>query len=94
MADDENGGWHLDKRVPLALMFGLLMQAGVFGWWAAAIDGRVAVTERDINRVERQIQVMTTAAQQQAVQLGRIEENLSALRGDIARMVRALESRP
>jgi len=84
----------LDKRVPIALIAGLFLQAATFGWWASQIDSRVETNTRDIGRVERQIEAIVAASQAQAVQLGRIEENISGLRADMARLVRALEARP
>ena len=39
--DLEHPGWHLDKRVPLALIIALVIQTiGAF-WWAATIQERV-----------------------------------------------------
>lgn len=39
--------WHLDKRVPIALIFAIVVQtAGAF-WWASDISGRVARLESD-----------------------------------------------
>ena len=84
----------MDKRVPIALIAGLFLQAATFGWWASQIDSRVETNTRDIGRVERQIEAIVAASQAQAVQLGRIEENISGLRADMARLVRALEARP
>ena len=91
--NDIVGGWHLDKRVPIALIAGLFLQAATFGWWASQINSRVEINTRDIGRVERQIEAIVAASQAQAVQLGRIEESVAALRGDVARLIRALESR-
>ena len=41
--------WHLDKRVPIALIFTVLMQTLVAVWWAAALSSSV---ESITNRVE------------------------------------------
>ncbi|MCE3233773.1 MAG: hypothetical protein K0R98_2030 [Rickettsiaceae bacterium] len=55
--------WHLDKRVPIAMLFALLanLLAGI--WYAAKIDSRVAALEistRDNNLVlERLVRVET-----------------------------------
>jgi Tfp pilus assembly protein PilO len=87
----ESGDWHLDKRVPVALIFGLLIQMLGFGWWASQLEGRLTTTERDIGRLERQAEAAAIAVQQQAIQLGRIEESVAAMRTDIQRMVRVLE---
>lgn len=85
--------WHLDKRVPVALIIALVLQAGGFGWWAASLDTRMSVAERDIVKLEAQGDALVAAAQAQAVQLGRIEEGIAAMRVDINRMIRAMEQR-
>ena len=33
--------WHLDKRVPIALIFAIALQTGGALWWAASIQTRV-----------------------------------------------------
>lgn len=38
--------WHLDRRVPLALIMTLAVQTGGFIWWAASLSERVNVLER------------------------------------------------
>ena len=38
--------WHLDKKVPLALIVTLMVQSGTFIWWAAKADNRLDVLER------------------------------------------------
>lgn len=38
--------WHLDKKVPIALIFAILVQTGTAFWFASAIDTRVAQLER------------------------------------------------
>lgn len=39
--------WHLDKRVPLALMLALIAQTGSVIWWASGIDYRIGRLEID-----------------------------------------------
>jgi hypothetical protein len=39
--------WHLDKKVPLALILTLALQSGAFIWWAAKADNRLDNLERD-----------------------------------------------
>lgn len=34
-------GWHADRRVPIALIFTILMQSGVVIWWAADMSAKV-----------------------------------------------------
>ncbi len=39
--------WHLDKRVPVALILTILAQTIGAVWWAASLSARVDVLERD-----------------------------------------------
>lgn len=40
--------WHLDKKVPLALIITLMGQTGAMVWWAASQDGRIAILEEKV----------------------------------------------
>ena len=94
--------WHLDKRVPVALIFAMIIQfAGLVSggvWFASkldskidAVDARVTVVDRDMNRLSRQISTMADASNVQAVQLGRIEEQITGMRGDVSRLISSIE---
>ena len=37
--------WHLDKRIPLALIVTIAMQTLAATWWAASVDARLAAVE-------------------------------------------------
>lgn len=39
------GPWHLDKRIPLALIGAILVQTGAAFWWASSINERVTSLE-------------------------------------------------
>ena len=83
--------WHLDKRVPIALIFAIALQTGGALWWAASIQARVGANESAVQRLDAVVQIQRDASQSQAVQLGRIEEQIGGLRTDIARLVAAIE---
>jgi hypothetical protein len=83
--------WHLDRRVPIALIVALAVQTSGIVWWAASLSGRVDQHARDIARTGGEVAVLRDAAQTQAVQMGRIEEQISGLRTDIGRLLMALE---
>lgn len=102
MADES---WHLDKRVPIALIFALVIQflgLLVGGLWFAAklesridaVDARVSTTDRDLTRLTDQVQTVLGSTNQQAIQLGRIEEGQNAMRTDLNRVLQYLERRP
>jgi hypothetical protein len=38
---EQPAAWHLDKRVPIALIATLAIQTAGMVWWAASITGRV-----------------------------------------------------
>lgn len=54
MANDQakptSEAWHLDKRVPLALLFAIIMQTAGAAWVAGQIVNRVNFLERDLER--------------------------------------------
>lgn len=91
MSDPQQQAWHLDKRVPIALIFALLAQTGGIVWWASGLSSRVDVNSRDIARQSGEVAILRNAAQAQAIQLGRIEEQIAGMRGDINRMIAAFE---
>jgi Tfp pilus assembly protein PilO len=43
--DPATGPWHLDKRVPVALLLAIVIQTFGVGWWAASISERVSSLE-------------------------------------------------
>ena len=47
---DPKEPWHLDRRVPIALIVTIIVQTAALGWWAATLTGRVDVLERDLER--------------------------------------------
>jgi len=63
MVQDEDGQWHLDKRVPLALIGTLAMQTIVVVWWAANASARLDALEKKVEsaapQVERLVRVET-----------------------------------
>jgi len=83
--------WHLDKRVPIALIVTLSLQIVGFVIWATTLSQAVDTNRRDITRLDAQVEILRTSAGAQATQLGRIEEQISGLRADIARLLLTLE---
>lgn len=44
--DPASTAWHLDKRIPVALLIGLMLNAMAGVWWASQINARVDTLER------------------------------------------------
>ncbi len=88
---EQETNWHLDKRVPVALILALLAQFGTGAWFMSSLASDVAINRTSIMRLDGQFEVLRNSSQQQAVQLGRIEEQITGLRGDIGRLLEAIE---
>lgn len=58
--DPASDGWHLDKRIPIALVVTILLQTVGAIWWAATISARVTALEdkppERLVRVETQVE--------------------------------------
>lgn len=92
--------WHLDKRIPIALIMGMVAQVAVVVWGAAVMfkdieaNRKVGVQNaQNIVALDDRLRTSERATGSQAVQLGRIEENVRALRLDTNRMLNLLEQR-
>lgn len=86
--------WHLDRRVPVALIFTMIVQIAGFSWAVSAINSQVQTNTRDIAVHTQILEQTRNASQLQAVQLGRVEEGITGLRADVGRLLRILEQRP
>ena len=78
---DEN--WHLDRKVPLTLIFAMLVQAGMVIWAVADIKKEVellkAQTMMQRDRDERQDKSAAEAYQRLSYQLEKIDAKLDRL---------------
>ena len=84
--------WLLDKRVPIALIVTLGLQTCGVVWWVAGVNARVEGNTGAIERLDGRTEQMRDDQQLQAIQLGRIEEQIGGLRADVARLIRAIEA--
>lgn len=83
--------WHLDKRVPLALIVTILGQTALAGWFAASIASRIDTLERDVERQRvtdmQQTEAIHRAERQDVAQSQKLENILDI----VERMDRRLE---
>lgn len=75
--------WHLDKRVPIALIVTILVQTGGALWWAASVSERVNTLERA--QMERA---------PQADRLTRVEVKIEAIQEGISEIKRLIQRPP
>jgi hypothetical protein len=64
MIEKDDGGWHLDKKVPLGLIFAMVVQAGMVVWAVADIKKDVEVLKAiNVSQNERDSRQDTYAAE-------------------------------
>lgn len=71
--------WHLDKRVPVALILSIVFQTGIFLWWAASLTERVGVLEKRAD-----------GSAPQAERLTRVEVKVENVQASIDRVERLI----
>lgn len=89
----EDNNWHLDKRVPIALILAMAGQVVVIVWGAAFMYKDIEANKSGIATLNAQVQSLGQNAGDQAVQLGRIEESIRGMRGDMSRILNIIERR-
>jgi hypothetical protein len=80
-APRSEAGWHLDKRVPLALIAAILLQSAAFGFWVGGLAARVVHVEQwqsDNRSIDARLAVLETQTAEIRRMLGRIEDRLLA----------------
>lgn len=70
--------WQVDKKIPLSLIFVLLLQTGTFITWAAKLDASVADHERRISMSESYDREYSRANLELCQRLARVEEKVVA----------------
>ena len=79
-------GWHLSKSVPATFVLAILVQTVGLVWYMSSLDANVTTNAREIARQEIRINEIENTAQIQAVMLGRIDENIKAIRDAVEQM--------
>ena len=72
--------WHLSKSVPATFLLAIAVQTVGLVWYMSSLDATVETNAREIARHEIRINEVERTAQSQAVSLGRIDENIKAIR--------------
>jgi hypothetical protein len=75
-----NENWHLSKSVPITVIVTIVMQSLGLVWYVSTLDASVSTNAREIARHEVRIIEIEKTSQIQAVMLGRIDENIKAIR--------------
>ena len=78
--------WHLSKSVPISFIVGILMQTIALVWYVSTLDSAIKTNTRDLTKHETRIETLEKTVQSQAVALGRIDENIKAIRDLVEKM--------
>lgn len=70
--EEADSAWHLDKRIPIALIFAIAMQTSGIIWWGATTSER-------LNALERKVEF----AAPQGDRLTRVEVNIEAIKDSL-----------
>lgn len=88
MTDEERtyeASWHLDKKVPIAMILTIAMQTGAFVWFAARLDQRVEALERSENRASMSAPVQADRLTRVEVKIENIERGVGRIESLIQR---------
>tara|TARA_B100001939_G_scaffold182533_1_gene157248 strand:- start:2014 stop:2274 length:261 start_codon:yes stop_codon:yes gene_type:complete len=72
--------WHLSKSVPITFIVAIIMQTAALVWYVSTLDSAIKQNAKDILRNETRLNSIESIVQSQAVTLGRMDENIKAIR--------------
>jgi hypothetical protein len=76
----KNQEWHLSKSIPLTFVLAIMAQTVALVWFVSSLNSSIDNNTRDIMRHEARINSLEKVVQQQAVTMGRIDENIKSIR--------------
>jgi low affinity Fe/Cu permease len=90
-ADD---AWHLDKKVPVAIIVVLIGQFLLGLWFIAKLDSKVEEQAARLAKTEAQVSVIDREAREFGNRIVRIEEKTSSMLTILQRVERLIDRRP
>jgi hypothetical protein len=81
-----NEEWHLSKSIPLTLVFAIFCQTVALIWFVASLRNDIDSAQKELVRQDTRIHTLEETVQNQAVTMGRIDENIKAIRGAVEAM--------
>lgn len=78
--------WHLSKSVPISFILAIVGQTVALVWYVSSLDNNIKNNQRELIRHETRIEALEKVVQSQAVTLGRMDENIKAIRHSVEKM--------
>jgi len=72
--------WHLSKSIPLTFILAIIGQTVALVWFVASLNSDIQTNTREIVRHETRLIALEGIVQVQAVTMGRMDENIKAIR--------------
>jgi uncharacterized coiled-coil protein SlyX len=92
-AEEIPNSWHLDKRIPIALILAVLAQTSAGVWWAATIEHRVQSAEIRMTRLEVNEAKANEASGRFDRTLAAIAQSQDDMRRSLERIERRIDAR-
>tara|TARA_R110000772_G_scaffold21046_2_gene58214 strand:+ start:156 stop:434 length:279 start_codon:yes stop_codon:yes gene_type:complete len=83
--------WVMNKNISASLMFALIVQAAMIVWAISQMRADVDANYASIARISADVKAVETSSVTQAVQLGKIEENIKGIKESLERMLEVME---
>lgn len=80
--------WHLNKSIPLTFILAIIGQTIALVWFVASLNSDIQTNTREIVRHETRLIALEGIVQVQAVTMGRMDENIKAIRDMMERQRR------
>jgi len=81
-----DNSWHLSKSVPISFILAIVSQTVALVWYVSSLDNNIENNQRELIRHETRIEALEKVVQSQAVTLGRMDENIKAIRNSVEKM--------
>lgn len=78
--------WHLSKSVPISFILAIVGQTVALVWYVSSLDNNIKNNQRELIRHETRLESLEKIVQSQAVTLGRMDENIKAIRHSVEKM--------
>lgn len=82
----EQQPWHLSKTMPVSFILAIITQTVALVWFVASLNSGVQANAKEIVRHDTRIETLQNIVQGQAVALGRMDENIKAIRKAVEQM--------
>lgn len=91
---DDDGHWHLDRKVPLAIIIAIVAQTVAATWWAASLAAKVEMIENRVNKTEARAEKAETEARGLGERLIRLEAGNTAILEQVREINHRLRATP